>query len=128
MKHIREAILLAIVFALPFVVNGHVSAASDQVVQELHVTAKVPHHRDIVIDNTGNITHIYSNTKQDVKPDVYLGSVEPKNKKPLTDKLYKQYRKHVPTGTAEYGILYQKGIPVSLFNSKYTSSKQTYHS
>lgn len=114
MKHIRGVLLLAVVLAMPMALGGQVSAASEQSVQELRVTAKVPHRRDIVIDHGGNITQIVSNTKQDVTPSVYLGAINSGNKKPLTDRVYKQYRKHVPKGTAEYGMLYQRGIPLSI--------------
>lgn len=92
--------------------------------QELHVQAIVPHHRDIVLDHTGRIVRIFSNTAEDVRPTVYVGSIAPKNKKPLTDKLYGQYRRHVPEGTAAYGVLYERSLPVSLLRGDLTISRQ----
>lgn len=88
--------------------------ATKSVVQEIRVTASVPHHRDIVIDQSGRISEISSNTLKDVKPTVYLLSVDPKHKKPLTDKLYRQYRQHIPDGTSAYGVLYKRDVTASL--------------
>ena len=122
MEYVRSIILLAVVLALPLICSDAVVAASETVTQELRVTAKVPHHRDIIVDKNGIIVEISSNTKEDVRPTVYLERMEPKNKKPLTDKLYRQYRKYVPEGTAAYGVLYQRGLPVSLLNKASVST------
>lgn len=84
------------------------------VTQELHITAIVPAHRDIILDTAGNISKIISNTPEDVTPDVYLLDTIPANKRPLTDDLYKQYRKLVSYGTAKYGVLYQRPLPTFL--------------
>lgn len=95
---------------MPLAHAGHVSAEQVSITQELHVTAEVPHHRDIVIDRRGNILSITSNTTQDVLPDMYLLSQEPANKKLLSDALYKTYRTHVPVGADKIGVLYKAEV------------------
>lgn len=82
--------------------------------RELKVTAVVPGHGDIVINTRGDILEITSNTLEDVPPQVYLNKNTPRNKKELTAELYKEYRKKVPEGTAEYGKLYEAGLPALL--------------
>lgn len=127
MQYVRGLILLSISLALPLLYGSQARAATEPIVQELHVTAVVPHHRDIIIDQTGTILEIASNTTKDVRPTVYLGSIAPKNKKPLTDKLYKQYRQHVPIGTADYGVLYQRSIPLSLLRTNAAGTRFTHN-
>lgn len=83
------------------------------VTQELHVTAKVAPKRRIVIDASGRITQIISNTTEDVLPDVFLYDIAPRNRQELTDRLYEEYRSHVPEGTAKYGILYDRADPTT---------------
>lgn len=110
MQQWRQVTSLIIALAVPLVFGGQVSAAGQSIAQELQVTATVPHHRDIIVDSTGNILEITSNTPEDVEPKVYFESVSDTNRRPLTPELYKQYREFVPEGTAKYGVLYQRTI------------------
>lgn len=112
MKHARTLIMVILVSAVPFVWAGPAAAAEISVTRELTVTAEVPHHRDIVVDLSGQITRITSNTLQDVIPQVYSLSIAPENRRPLSPELYEQYRKLVPAGTAQYGKLYERRIPL----------------
>jgi hypothetical protein len=114
MKQWRGFGLLLLTLLVPLFTSGQVFAATLSSTQELHVTATIPSHRDIIIDSKGQIVSITSNTPEDVQPDVYLLSPEPNNQKPLTDTLYKQYRKYVPEGTAKYGVLYQRSVLATL--------------
>lgn len=128
MKQLRRLIPLFIALTVPFITSGQTFAASPSdngsITQEIKVSAVVPHHRDIVIDYAGNIMQVKSNTPQDVTPTVYLGRVAPENQQPLTDELYRQYRQHVPEGTAKAGVLYQRGLPVSILRSGEASPLQ----
>lgn len=116
MKHMRRLIGLTALLFLPVSHAGTVSAAQVSVTQELHVTAVVPMHRDIVLDRNGTITRITSNTTEDVLPTVYRSSIDPANQIELSDRLYQQYRKHVPEGTAKYGILYEDTSIIALIS------------
>jgi hypothetical protein len=113
MKHKRNQISAAI--ALLFTLAGSMvwhgnahaqTARGGSITQELHVSARIPAHRDIILDVSGRIIQISSNTSEDVTPQVYLLEGTPKNRRPLTAELYKEYRRSVPEGTAKYGVLY----------------------
>src|SRR5689334_4660334 len=112
----RILVLLSLVTPLLF--SGSVMAAAEpespgSVVQELHVKAEVLEHRDIILDNRGQILRIISNTLQDVTPVVYVSDTIPENQRPLTDELYQQYRRLVPEGTAKYGTLYEARVTLT---------------
>ncbi|MDB5181493.1 MAG: hypothetical protein JWP13_256 [Candidatus Saccharibacteria bacterium] len=115
MKHVRQLVIL-LSLAIPIVYGGRISAAPQPITQELHVTATVPDHRDIIINTEGEIIEITSNTPRDVMPSVYLSTSTPANKAELTQKLYEEYRQHVPIGTAKYGVLYKQNILTALLN------------
>jgi hypothetical protein len=83
------------------------------VVQELKVTARVAPVRHIIVDRTGQIIRITSNTPEDVRPQVFLLDSRPANVRPLSDETYRAYRSLVPAGTARYGVLYERGLPVA---------------
>jgi len=84
---------------------------------EIKVTAIVPPMRHIVIDATGAITQVTSNTLEDIEPKVYESDVKSDNERLLTDEIYQQYRSAVPIGTAARGVLYERGIPIAAVNS-----------
>jgi hypothetical protein len=114
MKQFRR--LLALVLTFSIIVGSTIPVAAESLpsTQEIKVTAVVPSHRDIVLDNKGRITQITSNTLEDVTPGVYAGDIRPQNKKDLTPALMTEYRKYVPDGTAKYGTLYEAGLPFQL--------------
>jgi hypothetical protein len=118
MQTLRRVTGFMIALLIPFGVSAPVFADSQSITQEIHVTAVVPSHRDIVLDYRGNISQIFSNTKDDVTPDAYRGSVSPGNKRPLSPELYAQYRKLVPVGTARYGTLYKRPVVADLLSTK----------
>lgn len=104
----RRFIGLIIALLIPLGVSAPAFAATQSIAIQIKVTAVVPSHRDIIVDNNSNILEIDSNTKEDVTPDVYQGAAKPENKQPLTTALYDEYRTHVPVGTAKYGLLYKR--------------------
>jgi hypothetical protein len=113
MKQFGKLFILASAVLAPLVASTAAQAAPSQpgpgsIVQELHVTAVVPGHRDIVLDLHGNIQKIYSNTTADVTPTVYTLEISDTNRQLLTDELFEAYRRLVPEGTAKYGVLYNR--------------------
>lgn len=118
MKRGRCLFLAAWAASLPLFMAGHVSAApgaspmapgsTSSITRELRVRALVPGHRDIILDLSGRISKIISNTPEDLTPDVYLLDTIDENQQPLTDSLLQEYRKLVPVGTAKYGVLYDR--------------------
>lgn len=53
---------------------GVASADTISVSQVIHIQGIVPPMRNIIVDSSGNITEITSNTPENVRPRVYLGS------------------------------------------------------
>lgn len=119
------AIMLLSVTSIPAASVSAASVPTEAITQKLYVTALVPHHRDIIIDYRGDIIEIVSNTTKDVTPDVYLMEVADANKRPLTAELLHQYRSHVPEGSGNAGVLYQRGLPLTLLGKARFSWQQT---
>ncbi len=82
--------------------------------QEIVVQAQILPARYIIIDKQNNIIEIGSNTKEDVLPQVYLGSIGSNSGVPLTRDIYNQYRGILPAGKSHAGVLYAReaGQPV----------------
>lgn len=57
----------------------------------IHLTGVVPPMRFIVVDRQGDITEITSNTLEDVKPKVFLGSLQSGVELPLTPELQSDF-------------------------------------
>lgn len=108
MLRLKHVLLIFSLLALPVLLTGTAMAATQTITREIQVSAVVPDRRDVVVDLTGNIVRITSNTPSDVLPSVYLLENAPENAVPLTPELYEQYRRLVPEGTAKYGVLYER--------------------
>lgn len=124
MKHGRYLFLAALAACLTLLPAAQAAAASEtgavttpparqSITREIHVQAKVLGHRDIIVDLSGNITKILSNTPEDVTPVVYSLDTVPENQRPLTDDILKAYRRLVPVGTAKYGVLYDRQVALA---------------
>jgi hypothetical protein len=87
---------------------GSAHAEELSVTQEIHVQATVPDRRHIILDPSGRIIRIISNTPNDVAPEAFVGDDTPDKQVPLTPELYRDFRKHVPVGTSKAGILYER--------------------
>lgn len=119
MVNVRNLTSLLLIVAVLTTAGGQAHASSKPIMQELRVTAVVPAHRDIIVDLSGRIIKITSNTREDVAPTVYTLDINDSNRSPLTEEMYANYRKLVPQGTDRTGVLYQMnvrstGIPVVL--------------
>lgn len=108
MKYGRRIISLITALLLPFLISGQVLAATKTVSGEITITAVVPAHRDIILDNAGRIQEIDSNTTEDVTPVAYRRAAIPGNQVPVTAELMAAYRSLVPAGTAKTGVLYRQ--------------------
>lgn len=110
MKHIGTITGLITALLFPLLLSGQAFAETETLSasQQIVVTAVVPSHRDIILDNTGHIVEIDSNTLEDVTPLAYHYSATPGNQVELTAKLLSTYRQLVPEGTAKYGVLYKQ--------------------
>jgi hypothetical protein len=111
MKDIRRivtSVSLLAALAMPVLPAGTVAADTISSVQELHVSAKVLPMRHIIVDPTGQIIEITSNTSQDVTPQVFESSDKPENQRPLSDEIYQSYQRYTSAGNSKPGILYQR--------------------
>ncbi len=116
MKQIRSITMLALMLLIASVYSDQASAATLSASQQITVTGRVPPMINIIVDQSGQIIEITSNTTDDVTPNVYLLSLTAGNQRALTTPLYKEYRAHVPAGTRQYGILYKRSPPVATRN------------
>jgi hypothetical protein len=118
MEQFRRYIAIAVTVCIPVMWGGAASAqaypntqdppkTSLANVQEIKVTAVVPGHIDIVVNSRGDIIEVFSNTTEDVTPQVYLLEASPQNKRELTSATYDKYRKIVPGGSVKYGKLFE---------------------
>lgn len=115
MKHFRTIAILVLAlaitapaapaFAVPGV-TGQTSAAPGPASGKIYITAIVAPKRTIIVNETGKIVEIASNTEQDVVPVVYIGKPTVESKRTLSVDLYRQYRTLVPEGIDTVGILY----------------------
>ena len=83
------------------------------ITQEIRVTARVLPQRHVIIDASGTIIKITSNTVEDVMPEVFVNIDTSANKRSLTPIVYRQYRNHVPVGTTKSGVLYDRYSSIS---------------
>lgn len=101
-----------VVVAVVALQSGDVSARSLSLTQDLKVSAIVLPKRQIIVNQTGQITEITSNTLEDVTPIAILRDGTFDTAVQLTPELYEQYRAQVPVGTAQYGVLYNQAQTV----------------
>lgn len=125
MKHFKTITRLMIGIAIMLnlgLQTKPVAADAVTITQQLHVSARVLPMRHIIVDPTGQIVQITSNTTANVKPQVFEQTDAPRNQRPLTRAIYRQYRTVVHDGSANYGILYErKLIPVVDLRTKFSS-------
>lgn len=108
MKHLRPLAITTAVLSFTVLTPAAsvVALPPGSVSREIHITAIVAPKRTVIINSTGQIKEIASNTEQDVMPDVYVGKPTVQSKIALTDELYREYRRYVPQGTTSVGIIY----------------------
>ena len=74
------------------------------------VSGKVLPAQHIILDSTGEISEILSNTDQDVIPKVYVGRIANETQVQLTDEIYKSFKELVPDGSSKVGTLYKRDL------------------
>jgi hypothetical protein len=82
-------------------------AETISVAHKITVTAKVAPTRTIVVDNSGKIVKIFSNTSAAVEPIVFKNSIAGPNSVALTDQILQQYR-HLLPSRAGPGLVYSR--------------------
>ena len=73
------------------------------------VHAAIAPARSIIVNDDGKMTKIYSNTTQDVVPDVYVGDIDGKPL-PLTPELQSQYATSIAAADTKIGLIAVKPI------------------
>lgn len=87
------------------------SAATLSASGEVHLSGKVAPAHYVIVDGSGTILTIMSNTDQDTVPLIYKDKLAAPDKIPLTPAIYDQYLKIVPSGTSHAGVLYKSPNP-----------------
>ena len=75
---------------------------------QIQVYGKVLPTHSVVVDSSGKIIEIYSNTTEDTVPKVYINHIAAETEVPITAEIYQQFQALVPSGTSRVGILYQQ--------------------
>lgn len=86
-----KAVFIVLGFFMMSAVPGQAAAETLSISQTITITARVAPARSIIVNDTGRMTKIYSNTDEDVAPRVYLNDV-PGPERPLTPQLLVQYK------------------------------------
>jgi hypothetical protein len=114
-KSVRYARLLLIPLAMVAVLVLRPAPAAAETLSasgKIYITAIVAPQHYVIIDNSGTITQIDSNTTEDTVPLVYLSKVLKGNERPLTPEIMERYQQLVPPGSSHVGTLY-KAKPLS---------------
>lgn len=106
MRFWGPSLVLLFVLAVGWFGAGMASAQTLTASGKIHLRGVVVPAHYVIVDDQGTIIKIISNTKEDTVPLVFSAKIDKANARPLTDDIYKQYQKLVPTGTSHQGTLY----------------------
>lgn len=110
MKQLLGVLMLLASFVAVNSASGRVSANVFNPENKIHVYGKVVASQQITLDGAGDIILITSNSTEEVVPRVFNGTVSKASEVPLTDEIYREYRKLVPEGQATIGVLYERKV------------------
>lgn len=88
-----------------------ISASAETITKsgKINVKARVIPAHTIVIDEQGEVVRITSNTSEEItQPRVFMVQIAAGNEKPLTDDIYKEYRRLVSPRQGKPGTLYDR--------------------
>lgn len=89
------------------------SAQTISITQTITITATVAPARSIVINDQGQITKIYSNTAENVTPNVYVNEAPTGQRLPLTADLRSQYEQIISKQKNLAGVAIPVAPPVA---------------
>jgi hypothetical protein len=114
-------VVISLIAAVAFVVSTGGSSATAQASRSssasyefvvyndtIHVYGRVLPKHSVIVDRSGTIIEIASNTTEDTVPKVYLESIAADTQIPLSENVHQQFRRLAPGGTSKAGILYKK--------------------
>jgi hypothetical protein len=103
--------ILGVMAAAVVLISGQSTSAEPvALIQQLEVKGRVLPYHTLIVDENGVLIRILSNTEEnDAALRVFLGNVAAKNRLPLAEKTYSQYRQLVPEGFSRIGVLYECG-------------------
>jgi hypothetical protein len=108
MRQVSFAVLIIVVFGI--LPSSTVSADAVGGKEHLHTAGRVLPAHHVVINEQNEILEIISNTTEDVNPRIYLNKISKERELPANPKVLEQYRRLVPSGTSNVGVLYRKSI------------------
>lgn len=111
MRFLGIAVFIFVV-SLFSVGNRPASAESISVSRTITVQARVLPAVYILIDKTGSIIEISSNSDQKARPIVFRERIVPENQLNLTSDIYKEYVHLITDKQIKAGVIYKKPPPV----------------
>lgn len=106
---------LLLIFAVVAVIPS--GRARAEIVQgasgHITITARVLPVHYILVDASGAIIRIASNTSEDGTPKAYVNIISKNTEIQITPELYRAYRTILPVGQSHIGILYDRQVPIS---------------
>jgi hypothetical protein len=114
------------VLGLTFLSAAPVSAGTISVSGKITVTAIVAPQHYVIINDSGTITEIISNSNQDTVPLVYKDKVIKGNEMPLTPEIYAQYNKIIKPGKSYIGTIYKQPSAATVINRPYSSQTSNF--
>jgi len=110
--------IAAIALALPAFALANASANMMIISKPIYIKARVLPTHTVVVDNSGNITKIISNTKENVAlVKVFEGKTIQANERPMTKELYAQYKQIAANSPHEIGTIYERSGSLGLMNT-----------
>ena len=111
MKRFLASLTAFVFVATGLVMPTSVSAQTLSVTQEITITARVLPARSIVVNDSGQMIRIYSNTDEHVTPKVYINKA-PGEQTALTPALKQQYQAVLAQHSNLNGIAIDVPLPV----------------
>lgn len=110
MRILGSLFIVAVAMLLPVLMGSTVLAKPVSVNGgQIKVQAEVLPAHKIIVDDTGMIIRIFSNTTEDIpEPRVFQDSLESTNERPLSEEIRKEYSRLVPSGKSRIGVLYDR--------------------
>jgi hypothetical protein len=103
----KQSLALTLGFAFILVNSAPAAAQTISASHKIYIRAVVAPARTVVVDKSGQIIEIDSNTASSVTPQVFLNRVTADNEVSLTPAVYNQYLKLLAQSSTKVGQIYK---------------------
>jgi len=108
---VKRLLASLVIFFCALATVGSGQALADTVVrsQTIHITATVAPMRCIIVNQTGQIIEITSNTPEPVKPRVFIDKVRANTERSLSPEIYSRYQNLISrSNLTKPGVIYRQ--------------------